>query len=127
MARKNKNFRGESLEQVRQQIIDALRASRSWLGAYAEAYVDDFELMAHDRLQEVFGLEDAAEKLEALKEVGPVLSECRWFLVDMHIWPPETTVAVSVDLLPKVDAVIVKAHAALGHPASTTSDIGGAA
>jgi len=65
---------------------------------------------------------DLRKTIDALKEVGPVLSECRWFLVDMHIWPPETTVAMSVDLLPKVDAVIVKAHAALGHPADSTAD-----
>ena len=64
-----------------------------------------------------------AATIELLKEIGPVLSECRWFLCDMHIWHIDTTIAASIDLLPKVDAVIVKAHAALGHPVSTTAAI----
>lgn len=40
------NFRGESMEQARNQLVSALVASKSWMGEYAQAYVDDFMAMA---------------------------------------------------------------------------------
>ena len=40
------NFRGETFAEARQQLVNALKAQKSWLTDYAEAYVDEFADMA---------------------------------------------------------------------------------
>lgn len=48
---RTKNFRGETLAEARAQLVNVLKAQKSWLTEYAEAYIDDFETMAHEAIQ----------------------------------------------------------------------------
>lgn len=36
------NFRNETFAEARQQLVTVLKAQKSWLTGYAEAYVDEF-------------------------------------------------------------------------------------
>jgi hypothetical protein len=40
------NFRGETFAEARQQLVNVLKAQKSWLTGYAEVYVDEFAALA---------------------------------------------------------------------------------
>lgn len=48
--RELRNFREETFAEARQQLVNVLKAQKSWLTGYAEAYVDDFVDLARDAL-----------------------------------------------------------------------------
>ena len=55
------NFRGETFTEARAQLVNVLKAQKSWLTGYAEAYVDDFSALAADPASSV--VDDGARVL----------------------------------------------------------------